>query len=445
MATAAVTALLLAACGSTGEAQPTGTAGGESSDATTSTPCEPAPAGTKVTLKYNSWVPGFQAVVDLWNKENPDIQVEYSNVPDGTSGTYANYFNQVKAGTAPDLGFMDYSATPSFVTQDALVDISNCPGVKEGLGKYLPWTASMSQLGAPGVQYGIPQDVGTMGIFYRKDLFEKAGINYPQTWDEFYEAAKKVRASGGYILNIGSYSAPQIMGLAWQHGAKWFGIEGDAWKVAMTDPATTDVANLIQKLIDEKLVTTYPPSGDAYNKAMADGSLWGTLLGAWGGYYVKTGAPDTSGGWAVGLMPQWAAGEQSAASWGGANLVVLKGSKYPAEAVKFALWATSNTDAVTLNVKNGGIFPATADAATTIPQLTEPDPFFGGQVTSDVFSQAGSWVPAWTFGPVQVSTEAVINDGMAEVIAGNKTVIEVLTEAQTKTIDDMKAQGLPVS
>nr|BFE74782.1 hypothetical protein GCM10020092_080830 [Actinoplanes digitatis] len=42
-------------------------------------------------------MPGMQKTVDLWNKQNPDIQVQYKEVVAGQRGTYQTYANQIKA------------------------------------------------------------------------------------------------------------------------------------------------------------------------------------------------------------------------------------------------------------------------------------------------------------------------------------------------------------
>jgi multiple sugar transport system substrate-binding protein len=41
-----------------------------------------------------------------------------------------------------------------------------------------------------GKVYAFPSEGDTAWLFYRKDLLDEAGIEVPQTWDEFYEAAK---------------------------------------------------------------------------------------------------------------------------------------------------------------------------------------------------------------------------------------------------------------
>ncbi len=41
-----------------------------------------------------------------------------------------------------------------------------------------------------------------MALYYRKDLFDKAGLSVPKTWDEYAEDAVKIKALGGNITNF---------------------------------------------------------------------------------------------------------------------------------------------------------------------------------------------------------------------------------------------------
>ena len=49
-------------------------------------------------------------------------------------------------------------------------------------------------------QYAIPKDYDTIGLWYNKTMFDKAGISYPDetwNWDKLYEAAKKLTTGDG--------------------------------------------------------------------------------------------------------------------------------------------------------------------------------------------------------------------------------------------------------
>lgn len=69
-----------------------------------------APAKGKVTLQYWNTVPGMDQVVALWNKKNPDIQVQSKNISNDQYGTIGN---ALKAGKAPDLAQVGYDELPA--------------------------------------------------------------------------------------------------------------------------------------------------------------------------------------------------------------------------------------------------------------------------------------------------------------------------------------------
>lgn len=434
---ATCSALLLAACGG----------GGGSDGAKSPGECKPAKDGEQVTLTFSSWVPGMQETVDLWNKENPDIQVEYKAVPDGQGGTYQAYSNQLKAGNAGDLGMVELDSMPSFRLQDGLMDIGGCPGVQDAAAEFLPWTIEQVGFGEEGAIFGIPQDVGPLAMYYRKDLFERARIPVPTTWEEFHAVAKQVKAKGGLITNFPPDGPALFAGLAWQNEAKWFGSEDGVWKVSMTDEATKEVAEYWQRMLDEDLVDTLPGLSPTHWNAVEKDKHWTLLGAAWTAKLLEDGAPGTSGKWAVAPLPQWTAGdEQVSGNWGGSATVVFKGSKHPAEAAKFAAWAFSDLDALALNNKNGGQFPATEKGQTELPALTEPYPFYGGQVIWEEFQKAASSVDTeWTWGPTMTQTFADLTDGISAAVNGKGTLADGLKKAEAKTISTMKSQAIDVA
>ena len=146
-------------------------AGGSGSDAAS---CEPADGD--VNLTFTSWIPGIEDAVAIWNADNPDIQVEVQTGPSGNAGTYQNFFNQLEAGNAPDLGQIEYDALPNFRVQDGLENLAACEDIVAAEDQFLPWTWSQASLGTDDELYGVPQDQGPMGLFYRSDLFEQNGI-----------------------------------------------------------------------------------------------------------------------------------------------------------------------------------------------------------------------------------------------------------------------------
>lgn len=404
-----------------------------------------APSDGKVELTFTTWIPGIEEVVDTWNAANPDIQVKVQTGPNGNSGTYQNFFNQLKAGNAPDLGQIEYDALPNFRVQDGLVNLASCEGVLDAEKDFVDWTWGQVNFGEKESAYAIPQDSGPMAMFYRADLFEAAGIAVPTTWDEFALAAEKVRATGSYITNFSQSDINQFAGLVWQAGGKWFANNGEEWTVDMTDPTSTKVAEYWQDLIDRDLVSTNPPWTDEWNNAYNTGSNWTWNSAAWGANSIASGAPDTAGKWAVAPSPQWEAGDEASGNWGGSSTAVFKGSEHPYEAAQFALWLNTSEEALTMLNKVANLYPA-AKEGLNLPVLKEGVEFYGNQPIYDVFAEASAQVsPDFVWGPTMTQTYNDVSDGFKAAVTGKGTLIEALEKGEKSTISAMEAQSIPVS
>jgi len=119
-----------------------------------------------------------------------------------------------------------------------------------------------------GKTYGIAFNCSTPIMYYNKDLFRKAGLNpdkFPETWEEFYEAAKKIKALGkdqyAFILSYGSGWI--LQGLIWQFGADM--MTADNSRVMWNDKEHIDAVKFFKKLVDEKLAIYKGGEPDFYS------------------------------------------------------------------------------------------------------------------------------------------------------------------------------------
>lgn len=428
--------LALTACG--------GEDGGDGGSAAAAA-CEPSDGA--VELSFVTWVPGMEEVVELWNAENPDVQVTVENTPAGNAGTYNNLFNGLEAGTAPDLAQIEYDSLSSFRLQDGLTDISECPGVQDASGEFVDWTWSQVQLGGEGV-WAVPQDIGPMAMFYRTDLFQQAGITeVPTTWEEYYEAAKQLKAAtGAYITHFPQGDANWFTGLLWQRGAELFELDGDQVVVNVDSEEAREVAEYWQRMIDEDLVATNLQgfSPDLY-AAWANGTVASWVSAAWGFSTIRDNAAATAGQWAVAPMPQWGEGEMAAGNWGGSTTAVLSGTEHPAEAAEFALWLNTDPEALAVANDLGGLYPASEDRSE-LEALQGGVDFYGGQEIFDVFGEAAGQVDTqFTWGPTMTDTYTAMSDGFTDALNGQGTLGDALAAAQTASVESLEAQGVTVA
>ncbi|NEM91810.1 ABC transporter substrate-binding protein [Galbitalea soli] len=403
-----------------------------------------APSKGKVTLNMTTWVPGMDKVVALWNAKNPNIQVKVQTGPNGNSGTYQNFFNELKAGNAPDIGQIEYDTLPAFRVQGGLQDIGACAGVQAAKSEFSTGLWNQVTFGEKSAVYAIPQDSGPMALYYRKDLFQKAGLSVPTTWDEYAADAVKIKALGGSITNFPKGDVNWFAGLVSQAGGQWFSTSGGKWTVNLTSPESTKVAAYWQDLISKKLVSTIPGFTDQWNNAYDKGQDWTWVSAVWGANSISSGAPTTSGKWAVAPMPQWTAGANVSGAWGGSSSVVFKGSKHPAEAAKFILWLNTSSEALTKLNEVAQLYPAST-AGDQLPALSQPVPFYDNQPIYVTFGDAGKVISPFTWGPTMTQTYSDVSDGFGAALSGSGTLQDALAAGQAKTIAALKAQSIPVN
>ena len=420
-----------------------GCSSGGSSDASGAAASDCAASTGKVDLSFTTWVPGMDKVVDIWNKANPDIQVAVSEVPSGNAGTYQNFFTQLKAGNAPDIGQVEYDSLPAFRVQDGLANIASCDGIEAAKADFAEGLWNQVTFGEDNSVYALPQDSGPMAMYYRKDLFEKNNIPVPTTWDEYAANAAKIKELGGQITNFPKGDVNWFAGLVSQAGGQWFSTADGTWDVNLTSDVSTKVATYWQDLLDKQLVSTIPGFTDQWNNAYDTGADWTWVSAVWGANSISSGAPNTAGNWAVAPMPQWDASAPTSGAWGGSSSVVFKGSKHPAEAAKFLLWLNTSTEALTALNTQANLFPASSTGAA-LPALSEGVPFYGDQKIYELFSEQAKIVSPFTWGPTMTQTYSDVSDGFAAALSGSGTLVDALKSGETKTVNALKAQSIPV-
>ena len=132
----------------------------------------------------------WKAIVADFEAANPNIAVKVE-VSDWDS-----YWNKLKTlyagGTPPDVFAMDGPLYPDWQSRGVLLNlqpyIDKSPGLLDGL---YPNTLAAYQR-ADGY-YGLPRDFQTIVLYYNKDMFDAAGLPYPdESWtlDKLRETAK---------------------------------------------------------------------------------------------------------------------------------------------------------------------------------------------------------------------------------------------------------------
>lgn len=287
-----------------------------------------------------------------------------------------------------------------------------------------------------------------MGLFYNTDTFKKANITSPPaTWDEFAADAAKIHALGPdyYIVSFPPQSTGWIQALMWQAGAIWFSVDtaANAWKVTVNSAAAKQVANYWQNLLDKGLVATVADFSGDWNAALDKGKIASWPSAVWGQGVITGSAADTTGKWSVAPMPQWTAGGNITAMWGGSAISVLSDTKHPKEAEEFVRFYLTNTDSLKIGVKEIGWYPSNK-SALSFPEVTSPSAFYGNQVVDNVFINAGL-NPGWTWPPNLTAVNQFMGDDFNAAVTNHTPLADALDKLQTQVVNDLKSNGINVS
>ena len=205
-----------------------------------------------------------------------------------------------------------------------------------------------------GVNYSIPIDQGSTGLYYNKDTFDKAGIEYPSkdwTWDKLREVAMqltvdtsgKTAADSGFDpQNIDRYGLQGRTDLHRVHciisslsgDPKWY--DDAVTKVTMDKPAMLDAWQWYINLRTQDHCTPTPQQAQGLSDAA--GGIFPFGLGkyameiTWVGMISALKLKGVSiKNWDVAPLPD---GKGTFATSGGQHFAILKASKVPQDAWK---------------------------------------------------------------------------------------------------------------
>ncbi len=151
-----------------------------------------------VTLTYMMWgTPEEKTAVfemlQAFQKENPKIglrvvHVDSLNYPDKLQAMMAG-------GTPPDVFYVHSMRFYNYASKGLLHPLNEFIDAETNfnLGDFYPKLLQAFKFG--GDLYGIPKDWTTYVLYYNMNLFDKAGLAYPDknwTWDDLRSAAKKL-------------------------------------------------------------------------------------------------------------------------------------------------------------------------------------------------------------------------------------------------------------
>ena len=424
----------------TSAAAPAGRPAGTATTAAATTATRPAATATRATgaASPNATVarnalgltPGSGSAVDslqlttpialtFWHSQPPGVrdqelqrliagfQAQYPNITIKSEYQGSTLFNKVRAaanaGGAPDLITATESQNTEYRAADLIAPLNDYANSSRyglstaDLADFYPAYLASNQ--ANGQLLALPFAKSVLSLYYNADKLKEAGVNVPETWDDFAATCKRFTGdTKGYAIGI---SASTFMAMVYSRGGSVINEGQTAW--TFNGQAGQDQLALLQSLI---------ASGCAYlvEKQFADQSDFGAgravfTIDASSGfsYYRDLVAGGGKFNWGVAALPH-ATGVAPATTLSGSNLTILRSTperqlatwlfiKYATSRDATAGWAAAtgylpvrqaalDTPAM---VSQLTAQPAYRVAATILPPTARPEPAVRGTTETRKF------------------------------------------------------------
>jgi multiple sugar transport system substrate-binding protein len=137
-----------------------------------------------------------QLIQQIVNRFQDKSGIQVKVVPIGEDQLATQIQSASAAGTLPDvMGPLSLGLVQNLATDD-LADADAANEVVDSLGRDTFSQRALSLVESDGKPMGVPSDTWTQLLVYRKDLFSKAGLQTPDTYDKILAAATKLKQGG---------------------------------------------------------------------------------------------------------------------------------------------------------------------------------------------------------------------------------------------------------
>ena len=389
----------------------------------------PPDKSLKAEITYSFWDDtqraAIEANVKAFNKEYPDIKVNLDVTP--WEGYWTKIQTQASSNTLPDLFWLNGPNFQLYASNGKIAPITS--EVKGGFidtANYPKGLVDLYKL--DGVQYGVPKDFDTIGLWFNKAIFEQAGLDTPTdswTWKDLSDAAntisEKLKDQGIYGVAGGMDGQTTFYNTIFQAGGDV--VTKDGKGSGYSEKATQDGIQFWTDLIASGASPSMQQLTDT------PGDQWftsGKLAMYYGGSWFRTAVKESS----VADVADVAAlptGKQQATVIHGVSNVVAANSKNKQAAEALQVYLASK-EAQQQQGDMGAVIPAFNGT-----QQAFADSYPG--VNLQVFLDETAYAKPYPVTKNTAAWEAVQTELLPDAFSGAKPVGDVTKDLATKMTD----------
>jgi len=429
-AATAIGGLTLAACGASGGGGAAG--GGEAGGGAAG---GGAAAGkTNIVAWY--WDDSLQLAVDQFHQKNQNIQVKFEKL--GYDDTHKKTLTSFAAGGGgADVVAIEIGYVGQFARRGGLADLLAAPynggEFKADMVEY-KWVQGSTP---DGRLVCMPWDIGPAGIWYRADLFEKAGLpTTPEevgarvkTWDDLFQLAADLKKKTPNTALMADAFGPDIYGaMVEQQGHGWF----QENKLLFEEKATKP----LQRALDfrkQGLDANIDWWGAEWSTGVKKDAFAGMGIACWMQTGLTRDQPQTIGKWRAIRAPE------GDFNMGGSFLSMPESGKNKNAAWEFLKYVCCTAEGQNTIFKQRGIFPAYKPAWKD-PVYDAPQDFFGGQKAFRLWLDISEGVPGNVVNPNDRQAGDILGAEITKVEKEGKDPVQAVKDAEAEALK--RIQGI---
>lgn len=245
----------------------------------------------------------MQALADAYHEINPDVTIEVQVT------SWDEYWTKLEAaagsGNLPDVFWMHTNNILMYADNGMLADVTDL--YDDDTYSHYSDISIANTLGSDGRMYGVPKDKDTICLVYNKEMFDAAGVSYPDetwTWDDLVDASAKIyEATGKY--GYMAYADDQLgyWNYVYQNGG--YILNEDKTAAGLDQPATIEAMKFYIGLQDndwcpDQTYFAETAPGNAFFSEQ--GAMF--FEGTWSLLSEMQNYPEMQGKWDVAVLPK---------------------------------------------------------------------------------------------------------------------------------------------
>lgn len=372
----------------------------------------------------------LQDAAEVYQEDHPDVKFEFEEM--GTDQIYKKLSTSLATGNGiADIIAIEGDVLPGYADKfpEGFLDVSDAVDADNFLA------SKVAEVTYNDKVHAFPWDAGPVGMFYRTDYFEQAGVNPDdiQTWDDLIEAGKKVEAAcktpAGDPVKMLPIDPKKSSIYSLIRGQFGIGVFDEDGEPQVDCEESIAAMKQVEEIYESGVALNYN-GWDEYEQTVVNESVACIPEAVWMIGTIKDKAPQTEGKWSVMQLPKVEGGQYECNN-GGSNLAINAKTDFPDEAKDFCKFAMTDTELQAAGFENYGLYPS------YIPSYEEEifqtgDPFFGEGNIYELFIENSQKVADIPVSPNTLEASDSIGAAVSKILLNGEDVESTMKDLQAE-------------